>query len=304
MATDGDPERDEDTEASQPTAGQPVDDEDVETEHSSIGDDDVETEDSRAEDDEHPESEQPESGPSEPSVPAIDRMEAVAARTWGPFIAIGLAIVLLSFVVGIRVSYMAGDYYGADKVTREAYERDSDPAKQKAWIESTKVWLPTLKFLGMGMILGGVSLLLATVLGALRTGGRWAQEGLGSEFKPMETPTTAYLVPAFMALGMIILIAGLIIGIVIANLSFDYWNHSIVNNLDPSTTGLLRDLGIINAVTLWLQPFSFVGVALMLTSIGMALATMVKVLRQRTERISDIVSQRTERISESIPGSE
>jgi len=66
-------------------------------------------------------------------------------------------------------------------------------------------------------------------------------------------------------MGMMLLIASFIIGIVLATLSYDYWNHSIATQLNPSTSNLLADLGTINAVKLWLEPFKFVGMALLLT---------------------------------------
>ena len=40
------------------------------------------------------------------------------------------------------------------------------------------MWLPAFKFLGLGMILGGVTFLLATILVALRVGGGRVQEAL------------------------------------------------------------------------------------------------------------------------------
>ena len=227
---------------------------------------------------------------AKPTAVTASRMEGMAARAWKPFIAIGFAIVLISFAVGLRVSFTAGDYYAFDKVTREAAGMGSDLAGKKAWIESTGVWLPTFKFLGVGMLLGGVSLLLATILAALRDGGRKTQEALGSDVRLMEPPTTAKLFPLLMALGMITLIAALVIGIVVARLSFDYWDHSIVDNLDPATKGLLKDLRAINTITLWLEPFKFVGLALILTSIGLALATIARALRWQTDRMREMLS--------------
>ena len=40
------------------------------------------------------------------------------------------------------------------------------------------MWLSAFKFLGLGMILGGVTFLLAIILGALRVGGGGVQEAL------------------------------------------------------------------------------------------------------------------------------
>ena len=151
------------------------------------------------------------------------------------------------------------------------------------------MWLPTLKFLGLGMILGGVTFLLATILGALRTGGGRVQEALGVDVKIIKPPMTAQLFPMFMMMGMMLLVASVIIGIVLATLTYDYWNHSIATQLNPSTSGLLADLGTINAVKLWLEPFKFAGMALLLTGIGLALATIVRVLRWQSTRLWDIL---------------
>ena len=227
---------------------------------------------------------------TQPTAVTATRMEAMAAKMWMPFIAIGFAIVLISFAVGLKISFTAGDYYAVDKVTREAAGTGSPLAGQKAWIESTKVWLPAFKFLGVGMLLGGVSLLLATILSALRDGGGQVQKALGVDVRRMEPPMTAKLFPWLMILGMIVLIAALAIGIVIAKLSFGYWDHSIVDNLDPATKGLLKDLRAISRFTIWLEPFKFVGLALMLSSIGLALATVARALRWQTDRMREMLS--------------
>ena len=41
---------------------------------------------------------------------------------------------------------------------------------------------------------------------------------------------------------------------------------------------------------LWLEPFKFVGLALVLTGIGLALATIVRVLRWQANRLWEILS--------------
>ena len=166
----------------------------------------------------------------------------------------------------------------------------SDLATKKAFIESTKAWLPTFKFLGMGMLLGGVTFLLATILGALRVGGGRVQEALGVEVKLIQPPVTAKLFPMVMMMGTMVLMVALVIGIVLATLTYDYWNHSIATQLNPDTGALLADLGTINAIKLWLEPFKFVGIALLLTGIGLALATIVRVLRWQANRLWELLS--------------
>ncbi len=219
----------------------------------------------------------------------VTGMQAMAGKMWMPFIGMGFMIVVVAFIIGLFASSAAADYFSFSKSVREAAGTGSDLATKKAFIESTKVWLPTLKFLGLGMILGGVTFLLATILGALRTGGGRVQEALGVDVKIIKPPMTAQLFPMFMMMGMMLLVASVIIGIVLATLTYDYWNHSIATQLNPSTSGLLADLGTINAVKLWLEPFKFAGMALLLTGIGLALATIVRVLRWQSTRLWDIL---------------
>ena len=204
--------------------------------------------------------------------------EAMASSMWIPFLAMGFMIVVAAFVVGLGNSGIAADYVTASKEAREVAVRGLDLATDRASIESTKVWLPAFKFLGLGTILGGVTFLLATILGALRVGGGWVQDALGTEVRIINSPMTAKVFPMVMLMGMMVLIISLVISIALATLSYDYWNHSIATQLNPSSGGLPTDLGTINAVKLWLEPFKFVGMAMLLSGIGLALATIVRVL--------------------------
>ncbi len=164
-------------------------------------------------------------------------MQAMASKMWIPFIGMGIMIIVVAFIYGLINSANAADYFGASKEAREAAARGSELATNKAFIEATKIWLPTFKFLGIGMLLGGVTFLLATILGALRTGGGTVQEALGIEVRILKTPLTGKLFPMVMMMGMMVLIAGLVIGIVLATAAYDYWNHSIASELNPAGEG-------------------------------------------------------------------
>ena len=96
----------------------------------------------------------------------------------------------------------------------------SDLATQKAFIESTKAWLPGFKLIGMGMILGGITFLLATILGALRTRGGRVIETLGVPVTIIKAPMSAKVFPMLMMMGMMVLMAALVIAIVVANISY------------------------------------------------------------------------------------
>ena len=87
------------------------------------------------------------------------------------------------------------------------------------------------------MILGGVTFLLATILGAHRTGGGRVQEALGVPIRIIKPPKTARIFSILMMMGMMILIASLIIAIGVATVSYGYWNHSIPTELNPAAAG-------------------------------------------------------------------
>ena len=101
----------------------------------------------------------------------VTGMQSMARKMWLPFLGMGFMIVIAAFVVGLIISNNAAEWLSFSKLARDTAERGSALATQKAFIESTKIWLPAVKFLGLGMMLGGVTFLLATILGALRTGG-------------------------------------------------------------------------------------------------------------------------------------
>ena len=222
----------------------------------------------------------------------VTGMQAMASKMWMPFIAMGFMVVLAAFIVGLVNSSITSDYFESSKVVREAAETGSDLATKKAFIESTKAWLPSFKFLGMGMILGGVTFLLATILGSLRTGGGRVQEALGVPVRIIKPPMTATFFPMVMMMGTMVMIASLVLGIVEASVAYDYWNHSIATQLNPAVEGsaLLGDLQKIATISAWLEPLKFVGIALLLTGIGLALATIVRVLRWQAARLWDVLT--------------
>ena len=222
----------------------------------------------------------------------VTGMQAMASKMWMPFIAMGFMIVVAALIIGVIVSVTAADYFSFSKLTREAATTGSDLATEKAFIESTKAWLPTFKFLGVGMIVGGVTFLLATILGALRVGGGRVQQALGETVRMPKPPITAKLFPMFMMMGIMILMAALIIGIVLAVISFGYWNHSIATELNPAVEGsqLLSTLSTITSIQMWLAPLKFVGMASLFVGVGLALATIVGALRWQSNRLWEMLS--------------
>ena len=79
---------------------------------------------------------------------------------------------------------------------------------------------------------------------------------------------------------------------VVANISYGYWNHYIATELNPAIEGsqLLGSLSTINTVNAWAAPFDFVGMVFLPTGIGLALATIIRVLRWQSHRLWDILT--------------
>ena len=224
---------------------------------------------------------------------SMTRMQSMASKMWAPWLVMGFMIVVISLILGAVVANVSADYFGFSKEFRETAESGSSLADKKAFIEATKAWLPGFKFLGLGMILGGITFALATILGNLKTGGGRVQDAIGKGTMELKPPMTARMFPMVMMMGMMLLVATFVIGIVLGVLNADYWNHSIANELNvaPRSSDLLSDLGTINAISAWLTPLKFVGLALLLSGIVLALATIVRVLRFQTTRIVDLLEE-------------
>ena len=79
----------------------------------------------------------------------VTGMQAMASKMWMPLIAMGFMIVLAAFIFGLFNSSVNSEYFDASKEARDSAVRDSDLATDRAFIESTKAWLPTFSFLGM-----------------------------------------------------------------------------------------------------------------------------------------------------------
>lgn len=222
---------------------------------------------------------------------SMTMMQSMASKMWAPFLVMGFMIVVVSLIIGAINAGVAADYFAFDKETRDLAGTGSDIAQDKAFVEATKAWLPGFKFLGMGMILGGITFALATILGNLRVGGGRVQDAIGKGTMVIKPPMTARVFPMLMMMGIMLLIATFIISIVQAAIAADYWDHSIATQLNTAQSGsdLLSDLGTINAIGAWLAPLKFVGLAMLLTGITLALVTIVKVLRFQTTRVVELL---------------
>ena len=104
-------------------------------------------------------------------------------------------------------------------------------------------------------------------------------------------PLTANIFPMLLTMGMMLLMIALIIAIANATLASGYWNHSIVTQLNPALegSGVLGDLASIASVGNWVAAIKFAGMGFVFAGVGLALATIVRVLRWQSSRLWDLM---------------
>jgi hypothetical protein len=224
------------------------------------------------------------------------RMSDVAQRMWRPMLAMGAMLLLAGIVLGIVSGIRADEYFGLSASTIATAPADGGIVADRAFHEAvSNGFLPPVLFLGLGFLLSGVTFLLATILGTLRDGGREIQRAVGSTSVDLAKPLTAKLFPPVMMMGLMVLIAAVVVGVIVGVDQSNYWQHASSEVVPvPQTAELSSDLSAIQSIRSWLQPLDFVGMGLILTGIILALATIVRALRFQAGRVVQLASEATE----------
>lgn len=222
------------------------------------------------------------------------RSQTLAVRLWAPLLFMGLILTAASFVLGIINGMVAADYFAFSPAEREAAPSGSEIVEKKVFIESVGAWLPELLFLGLGLVIGSIVQLFTIILGSLRVSGATVQQSLGVTVILPGPPITARLSPLFTLVGLTVLFAALVLAVVQGLIASGYWDHSIADELNTAGEGdpLLSTRGTLEAMDRWLEPVKFVGLALLLTAVGLAAATVVWVMRFQSRRLLDILAGR------------
>lgn len=98
------------------------------------------------------------------------------------------------------------------------------------------------------------------------------------------------LVYALVGAGLTSAMAALVVGIALGVISGDYWSAAKASR-DGAAAGsdLLAQIGSVSAVSAWLAPFQFVGVALFFSAIVTALASIVPRIRLRAAALATVL---------------
>lgn len=220
------------------------------------------------------------------------RMSDLAQRMWKPMTAMGVMVIAAGIVLGVVSATHANDYFGLSAGVIAGAPADGSIVGDRAFYEAvTNGFLPPMLLFGVGLLLSGVTFLLATILGTLRDGGRDIQRAVGGLPIDLVKPITAKLFPPVMMMGLMVLMASVVAGIVVGVDQSNYWLHASSQVTGgPQTAALTSDLSDIQSIRAWLQPLGFVGMGLILSGIVLALATIVRALRFQAARVVQLAS--------------
>lgn len=207
------------------------------------------------------------------------------------FIAMGIMIVVLAVIIGAVNSSNAASYYAVDKATRETTVQW---AQVRAGVESTVIWLPYFKFLGLAMILAGITMALGVIATKLQNLGKELMASVPENARVAipPRPRSVMLMRLFMMLGMAIIVVGFIVALVTAGTAADVFSNNVVD-IDAAASGsaLLNDLAAIQSAESWLEAFKFVGVAFFFLGIINGLSTIIFALRYQQKAIPEVVEK-------------
>ena len=107
--------------------------------------------------------------------------------------------------------------------------------------------------------------------------------------KPLLRIRAVYLL---LALGLGIEVTALVIGLVLGGINADYFaNTKGVRDAALAGSPVLTDLGQVRAVTAWLLPFQFLGIAVLFTAIGLALSAIIARIQFRGRVMAEGLSK-------------
>lgn len=127
-------------------------------------------------------------------------------------------------------------------------------------------------FIGLALLLAGISFAIARILGRFRADGGYVQESAGRRVLTLERPLTAWAFLGLMMMGMMVVLAAAVI-------------HFIFAADVESTRASLAESADRFAV---LAGVERLGIGMYLASIALGLATIIQVLRFQARRVRQL----------------
>lgn len=207
-----------------------------------------------------------------PKAAGLTLIHRLANWMWLPMAAMGAMTVAGAFIAGIFQAELASDTFPGTS------------ASDRADLETLKVILPAVLFLGVAFLLSGISFLLASVLGAMRWGGGEIQERHADEVQTPRMPASAWAFLILMMTGLMIQFGTLGLHIYSAVQVHDYYITGV-----PPATDAANLLSRAQTVLAYAAPLRMVGIGFLLAGIVAALYTIGNVLRFQFDRITAII---------------
>lgn len=173
----------------------------------------------------------------------------MARFMWLPVTVMGAMALAVGLIIGLFAA-------GADSTTTT--------------FRALSAWTQGTMFLGEGLLLSGISLLLGTILAGLRHGGGEVQRQLRVGVHTLRMPMSAKAFLVLMATGMMMAIAQFVLYVIAAAQAAD-----------------AADFAVWSA---WLGPFRETALGVLLAGIVLALFTIAKVLGFQFDRIRQLLT--------------
>ncbi len=221
----------------------------------------------------------------------MEKMVQSMMKRFPMIIGIGFMLVVLSVIIGAVNASNAAEYYAFEKASRET---NLELAETLAGIESTGIWLPYFKFLGLSMILAGITMALGVIATRLQKLGMEVMSIVppGARMNIPPRPRSAMWMRIWMILGMMVILIGFVVSLSIAGTAFTVYSNPVVA-IDSASSGsaLLNGLSAVHSAEGWLEGFKFVGVAFLFMGIVNGLATILVALKFQKQALPQVVDK-------------
>jgi len=205
-------------------------------------------------------------------------IHTMANWMWLPMIMMGVMALMVAIGFGITQAVMGSDL-------GEGFS----PLK-KANFETVKPLTGGFMFLGLALLLSGISFLLGTILGALRWGGGEVQESVGAPVKTLKMPMSAMAFLGLMMMGLMFALLAFGTLIFVAAQAHDAWINA--SAIDAPGNG--HALGRAATYGSWANTLRLAAIGVLLTGIALALYTISNVLGFQFSRIRELILGREE----------
>jgi hypothetical protein len=223
----------------------------------------------------------------------MEKIQQSMMKKYKMFAWMGWLIVVIAFLLSLKVAGANQTFFSVSKFTRE-HAGAGDPRVMANVIRhSLSWWVPAFKFVGLGIMLGAITMSLGVIATTLRELGSAIMAKWPLALNPglPEKPQSAKVFPMLMMMGWMVLLAGLILALASQGMVSSYWNNSIANLLNPAQPGsvLLNTLGSIQAIGQWITSLRFAGMAFLFTGITVALTVIIRTLQHQEQSLKRFI---------------